>query len=241
MEWGRIIAEVLVDFISWQTVTLIIGLLNLVIVVTFYNILPTSKHFKAYPIRFSCFKESFIKKLADPKLRLLFAESFILMGCFVTVFNYMSYHLLEKPFELSQTWIGLISITYVARIYSSPRAASLENKFGREKVLPAMFMSMLLGLWLMLIPSIGLVLLGLILFTFSFFAAHSTSSSWISVQSLQYRAVGSSFYLFSYYMGSSIWGSSSGLVWENYGWNGLTLFISCVLILGLFFSVQLHH
>jgi YNFM family putative membrane transporter len=75
---------------------------------------------------------------------------------------------LEKPFELSQTWIGLISITYVARIYSSPRAASLENKFGREKVLPAMFMSMLLGLWLMLIPSIGLVLLGLILFTFHF-------------------------------------------------------------------------
>ena len=90
------------------------------------------------------------------------------MGCFVTVFNYMSYHLLEKPFELSQTWIGLISIAYIAGIYSSPRAASWGSKFGGEKVLPAMFISMLLGLWLMLIPSIGLVLLGLILFTFHF-------------------------------------------------------------------------
>lgn len=67
----------------------------------------------------------------------------------------------------------------------------------------------------MLIPSIGLVLLGFVLSLFSFFAAHSTSSSWVSVQSLQYRAVGSSLYLFSYYMEFSILGSSSGLVWEN--------------------------
>lgn len=76
-------------------------------------------------------------------------------------------------------------------------------------------MTMLICLWLMLIPSIGLVLLGLVLFTFSFFAAHSTSSSWVSTQSLQYSAVGSSLYLFSYYMEFSILGSSSGLVWEN--------------------------
>ena len=95
-------------------------------------------------------------------------------------------------------------------------------------------MTKLLGLWLMLILSIGLAL-----FTFSFFAAHSTSSSWVSVQSLQYRAVGSSLYLFSYYMGSSILGSSSGLIWENYGWNGLSVFISAVLIIGLFFALQL--
>ena len=49
---------------------------------------------------------------------------------------------------------------------------------------------------------------------FFIFAAHSTSSIWVSVQSLQYRVVGSSLYLFSYYMEFSILGSS-GLVWEN--------------------------
>lgn len=235
---GRLIAGVLLDYISWQTATMIIGILNLIIAVVFYLALPASKHFKAYPINFSRFKESFKKNLSDAKLRLLFAEGFILMGCFVTVFNYISYHLLEKPFELSQTWIGLISIAYLSGIYSSPRAASWGRKYGREKVLPVMFLTMILGLWIMLIPSMWTIILGLLIFTFSFFAGHSTSSSWVSLQSLQYRAVGSSLYLFCYYVGSSLLGSSGGLVWESFGWLGLTISITCVLLLG--FLIALH-
>lgn len=236
---GRLIAGVLLDFISWQTATLIIGILNLIIAIVFYMALPLSKHFKPYPIQFSRFIESFKKNLVDPKLRLLFAEGFILMGCFVTVFNYISYHLLEKPFELSQTWIGLISIAYLSGIYSSPRAASWSQKFGREKVLIAMFSTMIVGLWVMLISSIWTILLGLLIFTFSFFAAHSTSSSWVSVQSLQYRAVGSSLYLFCYYLGSSFLGSGSGLVWEAYGWIGLTLSITVFLLIGILLAFRL--
>lgn len=183
----------MVDFISWQAATLIIGLLNLEIAIAFYLILPASKHFKPYPIQFS------------------------------------------------QTWIGLIAIAYWAGIYSSPRAASWSRKFGRDKVLPLMLLSMLLALWMMWIPSIVMVLLGLLIFTFSFFAAHSTSSSWVSVQSLQYRAVGLSLYLFCYYMSSSVMGSSSGLVWERFGWMGLTFFISFVLGLGLLLALKLKH
>jgi YNFM family putative membrane transporter len=237
---GRLIAGVLLDYISWQTATMIIGILNLLIAITFYVALPASKHFKSYPIQFSRFIESFKKNLSDAKLRFLFIEGFILMGCFVTVFNYMSYHLLEKPFELSQTWIGLISIAYLSGIYSSPRAASWSRRFGRAKVLIAMFCSMALGLWVMFIPSLWTVLIGLFIFTFSFFAAHSTSSSWVSIQSLQYRAVGSSLYLFCYYLGSSLLGSGSGLIWEKYGWSGLTVSITVVLGIGLLVALKLN-
>ncbi|CAM4169692.1 MFS transporter [Acinetobacter pragensis] len=236
---GRLVAGVLVDFISWQAATLIIGLLNLAIAVTFFIILPKSRHFKAYPIRFRRFKESFTKNIEDPKLRLLFILGFILMGCFVSIFNYISYHLLEKPFELSQMWIGLISAAYLAGIYSSPRASSWCRKFGRNKVLPCMLLMMLLGLMMMLIPSLWGIFIGLLIFTFSFFAAHSTASSWVSVHSLQYRAVASSLYLFCYYLGSSVLGSSSGLVWESWGWTGITIFIALILALGMFLSLRL--
>lgn len=236
---GRLIAGVLLDYISWQTATSIIAALNLLIAITFYMALPASKHFKAYPINLNRFIESFKKNLADVRLRLLFAEGFILMGCFVTVFNYMSYHLLEKPFELSQMWIGLISIAYLSGIYSSPRAASWSHKFGRDNVLIAMLSMMIFGLWIMLIPTLWAILAGLLIFTFSFFAAHSTSSSWVSVQSLQYRAVGSSLYLFCYYLGSSFLGSSGGLVWEQGGWFGLTIAITLVLIIGVFIAFKL--
>ncbi|WP_180122764.1 MFS transporter [Acinetobacter sp. YH12086] len=237
---GRLIAGVLIDYISWQNAMMIIGIINLCIATAFFLLLPASQHFQAYPIRFNRFYESFVKNLADPKLRILFLQGFILMGCFVSIFNYMSYHLLEEPYQLSQTWIGLISIAYLAGIYSSPRAASWGKRFGRAKVLPSMLIMMLLGLLIMLIPAFWSVILGLIVFTFAFFAAHSTASSWVSVQSLQYRAVGSSLYLFCYYLGSSILGSSSGLVWEMSGWIGLTSFIAVILMIGLFLAIKLN-
>ncbi|WP_407303112.1 hypothetical protein [Acinetobacter sp.] len=48
-----------------------IALFDLVIAVTFYKIFPTSKHFKPDLIRFAHFRESLVKKLADPKFYLL--------------------------------------------------------------------------------------------------------------------------------------------------------------------------
>jgi len=236
---GRLIAGVLVDFISWQSATLIIGLINLCIATIFYFLLPKSRNFQAYPIKFSRFLTAFQHNLSDPKLRILFLQGFILMGCFVSVFNYLSYRLIQSPFELSHVWIGVISVTYLAGIYSSPRAAAWSQKFGRFQVLVAMLASMLLGLVLMLVNSLVLIFIGLLIFTFAFFAAHSTASSWVSVQSLQYRAVGSSLYLFCYYLGSSVLGSSSGLVWENTGWFGFSLFIGIILTIGLLIAQQL--
>lgn len=236
---GRLLAGVLVDFISWQSATLIIGLINLCIATIFYFLLPKSRNFQAYPIKLSRFLTAFQHNLSDPKLRILFLQGFILMGCFVSVFNYLSYRLIQSPFELSHVWIGLISITYLAGIYSSPRAAAWSQKFGRFQVLVAMLASMLLGLVLMLVNSLMLIFIGLLIFTFAFFAAHSTASSWVSVQSLQYRAVGSSLYLFCYYLGSSVLGSSSGLVWENTGWFGLSLFIGIILVIGLLVAQKL--
>ncbi len=236
---GRLIAGVLVDYISWQMAMMIIGILNLFIATAFLLILPKSQHFQAYPIHLGRFYQSFIKNLADAKLRLLFLQGFILMGCFVSVFNYMSYHLLQPPFTLSQTWIGLISTVYLAGIYSSPRAAAWSRRFGRQKVLPAMIVIMLIGLMIMSIQSVWAVMAGLLLFTFAFFAAHSTASSWVSIQSLQYRAVGSSLYLFCYYMGSSLLGSSSGIIWQHWGWGGIIVFIALILSAGLILALRL--
>ena len=236
---GRLIAGVLVDFISWQSATYIIGFINLVIACLFYLLLPKSQHFKPYPFRFSRFKAAFEQNLKDRKLRILFAEGFILMGCLVTVFNYISYHLLEAPFQLSQSWIGLISIAYLAGIYSSSKAAQWSFKYGRDKVLPLMLLMMMAGLLITLIPALWAILLGLIIFAFAFFAAHSTASSWVSVQAIQYRAVAASLYLFCYYIGSSLLGSSGGLIWENFGWIGINLSVVLVLAFGLILSIRL--
>ncbi|HAT00130.1 MAG TPA: MFS transporter, partial [Pantoea agglomerans] len=50
----------------------------------------------------------------------------------------------------------------------------------------------------------------------------------------------SSLYLFSYYVGSSVAGTLGGVFWHNFGWSGITLFISVLLILALLVAWRLH-
>lgn len=236
---GRLIAGVLLDFTTWQIATLLIGVINIAIATIFYLVLPASRHFVATRLSPYLLKKAFQNTLADRRLGLLFLQGFILMGCFVSVFNYMSYHLLEQPIALSQTWIGLISVAYLSGIYSSPRAAAWSRKYGRDRVIFYMLLAMLLGLWVMRSEILVFILLGLVIFTFSFFAAHSTASSWVSIQALQYRAVAASLYLFCYYLGSSLLGSASGLVWEQWGWLGIQFEISIFLLIGLYAAYHL--
>lgn len=236
---GRLIAGVLLDFTTWQIATLLIGVINIAIATIFYLVLPASRHFVATRLSPYLLKKAFQNTLADRRLGLLFLQGFILMGCFVSVFNYMSYHLLEQPIALSQTWIGLISVAYLSGIYSSPRAAAWSRKYGRDRVIFYMLLAMLLGLWVMRSEILVFILPGLVIFTFSFFAAHSTASSWVSIQALQYRAVAASLYLFCYYLGSSLLGSASGLVWEQWGWLGIQFEISIFLLIGLYAAYHL--
>ena len=50
---------------------------------------------------------SFGHHVRDAGLPWLFAEAFLLMGGFVCIYNYIGFRLLDPPFSLSQTVIGL--------------------------------------------------------------------------------------------------------------------------------------
>lgn len=236
---GRLIAGLALDYMQWYQVILLIGILNLCIAGLFYLYLPASKHFTATKIRFNFVIRSLYKALHNQVLVTLFILGFILMGCFVSVFNYISYHLLHAPFNLSQSLIGLISLAYLSGIYSSPQAAIWATKIGRYKVIVRMLCLMLLGLGLMLFQQIYLLLIGLLLFTFAFFAAHATASSWVSSHSVQAGAMGSSLYLFCYYLGSSVLGSGSGMIWQSTSWSGLITFLSIFILAALLCTQRL--
>lgn len=238
---GRLFSGVLLEFINWHHVILVLGIVNLFIACIFYYLLPTSKHFSATPFALNQLKQGFALHLQNPELRILFAQAFILMGCFVTIYNYLNYYLLAPPFNVSQSTLGLLAIAYLAGIYSSPRAASWSGRFGRRKVLLIMLGTLLLSLWFMAWSQyFGLLCIGLLVFTFAFFAAHSTASSWVSRSAEKQRGVAASLYLFCYYLGSSVLGTGSGVLWEAYGWIGLSVGITLILLIGLFLAYRLH-
>ncbi len=236
---GRVITGVLIDYVSWHAAIMVVGGLALIAAAVFWKILPESRNFRARSLHPRSLLEGFIVQFRDAGLPLLFLEAFLLMGSFVTLFNYIGYRLLAEPYHLSQAVVGLFSVVYLSGIYSSAKIGSLADKLGRRQVLWAVIVMMLVGVSLTMFTPLPVVIIGVLLFTFGFFGAHSVASSWIGRRAITAKGQASSLYLFSYYVGSSVAGTGGGVFWHYAGWNGIGLFIGALLLVALAVALRL--
>lgn len=237
---GRLLTGVMTDFFGWRVAIAMIGCFALAAALMFWRILPDSRHFKAASLRPKSLFINFRLHWRDRGLPLLFAEGFLLMGAFVTLFNYIGYRLMLSPWSLNQAVVGLLSVAYLTGTWSSPKAGAMTQRYGRGPVMIFSTGIMLSGLLLTLFSSLWLIFTGMLLFSAGFFAAHSVASSWIGPRARRARGQASSLYLFSYYLGSSIAGTLGGVFWHHWGWNGVGSFIAAMLILALFTGRCLH-
>ncbi|WNN50464.1 MFS transporter [Siccibacter colletis] len=237
---GRLLSGVLTDFFSWRVAVATIGCFALASALMFWKILPASRHFRPTSLRPRTLAINFRLHWRDAGLPLLFAEGFLLMGAFVTLFNYIGYRLMLSPWHLSQAVVGLLSVAYLTGTWSSPKAGAMTARYGRGPVLLAFTGIMLGGLLLTLFSSLWVIFAGMLLFSAGFFAAHSVASSWIGVRARRAKGQASSLYLFSYYLGSSLAGTTGGFFWHDYGWNGVGAFIGVLLVLALLVGRRLH-
>ena len=236
---GRLITGVLIDFVSWHTAMLVIGGLALVAAALFWKVLPESHNFRSRSMNPRSLLDGFVLHFRDAGLPWLFLEAFLLMGAFVTLFNYIGYRLLAEPYHMSQALVGLLSIVYLSGIYSSAQIGALADKLGRRRVFWGTIVLMFSGMLLTLFTALPLVIIGMLVFTFGFFGAHSVASSWIGRRAFKAKGQASSLYLFSYYAGSSVAGTAGGVFWHYGGWNGIGLFIGSLLAVALGVAVYL--
>jgi len=236
---GRLVTGVLTDYVSWRVALAVIGVFSLASALMFWKILPASKHFRSSSLRPRKLLVNFKLHWRDSGLPLLFAEGFLLMGGFVTMFNYIGYRLLSAPYNLSQAIIGLVSIVYLLGTYTSPKAGVLTTVYGRGPVLIGAFMLMLVGILLTAFNSLWIIFIGMALVAGGFFAGHSVASGWIGQRARRAKGQASSLYLFSYYAGSSVAGTLGGYFWHSFGWNGITAYICVMLCLGILVGTRL--
>ena len=237
---GRLIAGVLADFFGWRVSMGAIGVLGLLVGLLFWRILPRSRHFRAQPLRWRSLAGRFAGLFRDAGLPWLFAEGFLLLGAFVAVYNYLGYRLMAPPFGLSQAVVGLVFAIYLIGTFSSTWMGHLAGRLGRRKVLWAGFALMLAGVLLTLPDSLWLIALGMAAITFGFFGSHSIASSWVGRRAGAAKAQGSSVYLFSYYMGSSVAGAGGGLFYAAGGWGGVVAFVGALAAAGLLVAWRLY-
>ncbi|WP_136604570.1 MFS transporter [Paenibacillus dokdonensis] len=236
---GRVITGALTDLWNWRIAIAAIGFLGLIFSIVFMILLPPSRHFEARPLRFKSLLRSLGNQFKDPGLLILYALGFLLMGSFVSLYNYIGYQLIAPPYSLSQTLVGFIFIVYIAGTFSSTWMGRMADTHGRPLMLWVGLMIFLCGALLTLSPLLGIKIAGIIIFTFGFFGSHSIASSWIGIRAVHEKAQASSLYLFFYYAGSSIGGTLGGIFWSSYGWHGVVGMIVCFLSAALLLSLRL--
>ncbi|OOG57189.1 MFS transporter [Rhodanobacter sp. C03] len=236
---GRLITGVLTDFFGWRFGVGVVGAIGVLAGLIFWRALPPSRHFVAQPLRWRVVLGRFTGMFRDRGLPWLFVEGFLLLGAFVTVYNYLGYRLLAPPYGLSQAVVGLIFGIYLVGTFSSAWMGHLAGRLGRRKVLWTAFALMLVGVALTMMQPLLLIMLGIVAVTFGFFGGHSIVSSWVGRRAGTAKAQASSVYLFCYYMGSSIAGASGGLFYASHGWNGVALFVGVLVLAGLLIALRL--
>ncbi|KLE61846.1 membrane protein [Klebsiella aerogenes] len=238
---GRLLTGVFTDFFGWRVALAVISAFALAAAIMFWRILPESRHFRPISLKPKTLLINFHLHWRDRGLPLLFLEGFLLMGAFVTLFNYIGYRLMMSPWSLNQAVVGLLSVAYLTGTWSSPKAGALTVRYGRGPVMLFFIAVMLFGLLMTLFSPLWLIFIGMLLFSAGFFAAHSVASSWIGPRARRARGQASSLYLFSYYLGSSIAGTLGGVFWHHYGWNGVGGFIALLLMAALLTGACLHN
>ena len=233
---GRIIAGMVADLWNWRAAVGAIGFISLICSLWFWRTLPPSRHFRPQPLNLRRVAVSLAQCLSDPGLRYLYATSFLIMGGFVTLYNYVSYDLIAPPYRLSPGLLSWIFLLYLTGTFSSTFMGRLSDRYGRRHVLWVGIAIQLAGTAITLAVPLVLKILGVAVFTFGFYSAHSIASGWVGERAQINRGAASALYLLFYYAGSSMAGTVGGLVWSRYGWSGVVVFVAGFLTLALVFA-----
>jgi YNFM family putative membrane transporter len=231
---GRVITGIVADLFGWRVSIATIGVLGMLSMLAFRALLPPSRRFvPRRGLGIAHHRGALSTHLTTPGLPVLFLMAFVLMGSFVTLYNYIGYRLLAPPYQLSQTAIGAIFVVYLAGVVASPWSGRMADSFGRGRVLIASLMLMLIGLGLTMLHPIAAIAAGIACVTFGFFAGHSVASGWVGRLAKAAKGQAAALYLLAYYLGSSIIGSYGGHFWATHGWNGVASLVAVLLLGGI--------
>jgi YNFM family putative membrane transporter len=236
---GRLGAGVLADLEGWRLAIGGVGAVSVVGAILFRAWVPQAAGFVPRPGGRGSFIAGARRLFADRAMPWLFAEAFLLMGAFVTIYNYAGFRLLAPPYALSQATVGAIFLLYILGSFSSAWFGKLAGKVGRRKLFWAPILILLAGSAVSAARPLWLMIAGIALVTIGFFGGHSIASSWVGRRARADRGQASALYLFFYYLGSSLLGSAGGVAWTRGGWPAVAGFVAALSAAAILIAIRL--
>ncbi|GEP03142.1 MFS transporter [Methylobacterium oxalidis] len=238
---GRVGIGILAEFASWRTALGVLGAVDLAAALGFFVLLPASRNVvRRRGVSLVHHRDAWLKHLRNPGLPLLFAIGFLVLGAYVSTFNYLTFRLTAAPYGFSQGQISAIFTVFLFGVAASTLAGSLADRLGRGPVLIAGVLTMAAGTALTCLAALGGIFAGIVAVTAGFFIAHAVASGWVGRMAQGSKGHAASLYLLAYYLGSSLMGSAGGWFWSAAGWPAVAGFNAGLLALALALALRLN-
>ncbi len=230
---GRVVTGILTDYWSWRIALGWVGLVSLAGGLLFVWLLPPSRHFTPHAPVFADLARTIARHCSDGGLLTLFGIGFLLLGTYMSIFNYVEFRLVAAPYHLSTSAIGLLYVINVGGMASSVWAGRLAGRHGPQTVLWTMLCVMIAGVALTLARPLWLIVIGLVVMSGGFLGAHAVAAAWVGRRAPTAKALAASLYLLAFYAGAGILGTAAGTVWADGGWVAVVAAVCAVLLVAI--------
>jgi YNFM family putative membrane transporter len=234
---GRLLTGAVAEEAGWRWALAAAAVLGLLCAVAVRLLLPSSRNFVPVPAGARALLGMTRRALSDRGLLVLYAIGGCSSGALLAVFNTVGFRLEAAPFDLGLGAASLVFLVYPLGTISSVLFGRLADTYGRRTVLPAGCLAAGVGALLTLPDSLMFVVAGLGLLTAGFFAVHGVASGWVPARAHAgsvSTGQAASLYLFTYYLGSSVFGTLAGPAWHVATWPGVvTLSVALLAATGV--------
>lgn len=233
---GRLVTGFTAELAGWRWSLASAALLALVCAVVVRRLLPDSRNFSPAPTGVRTMLTMARRAVADRTLVGLYVIGGCSVGAMVAMLNVVGFRLEEAPFGLGLGAASLVFLVYPLGTVSAASFGRLADRLGRRAVLPVGAGVAVVGALLTLSELLPVLIVGLGLLVIGFFAVHGVASGWVPARA---HAGGvsagqaASLYTFTYYLGSSVFGSLGATAWAGADWTGVVaVTVTLMLVTG---------
>jgi predicted MFS family arabinose efflux permease len=185
------------------------------------------------------FWNAWAEHLFDPALRRTFAIGFLILFGFIGVFTYVGFVLMRPPHALSMTALGLVFLVFLPSMITTPMAGSFVRRTGPGPASAGSLAVALIGLLLLLLPSLYAVIAGLTLVGIGTFFAQAVATGHVGRIAKGDKAAASGLYLSFYYCGGLAGAAVIGQLFDRVGWTAAIAGVFAALALAAFLGSKL--
>jgi MFS transporter, YNFM family, putative membrane transport protein len=234
---GRLISAGVADHFGLSANFYFFASLNLLGAVLVYFTIEKTLPMKDMEQGMSSHFEAWVMHVKNPSLRASFAIGFCILFAFIGTFTFVV--LVQPPIGVGAMTLGFVYFVFLPAIATTPLAGRAVKRFGTRPTFWAALLVAVLGLPLLILPSLPAVLIGMVLVGAGTFFAQACATGFVGRAATSDRGSASGLYLASYFFGGLIGSAVLGVIFDMFGWTACVGGIAVSLLVAALLAVFL--